>query len=82
MKWDVRLPDTDDVFRLEVQSRQEGESWGAYICLAFRGHPHLCWLIGEEGLPFRFAGASRDEAERNAKEHLESKYKVLRKVWS
>jgi hypothetical protein len=39
-------------------------------------------LIGEEGLPFRFAGASRDEAERNAKEHLEAKYKVLRKVWS
>jgi len=82
MKWDVKLPGWDDTIRLEVRARQEGDRWGAYICLAFSTHEHLCWLVGEQGMPFRFEGSTQEKVQKQAKDYLEEQYKVIRKIWS
>ena len=81
MKWDVELPGLDHVVRLEVKTRKEGERWASYISLAVSAHEHLCWLIGEGGLPFRFEGLTEEKVQAQAKDCLERTYKVVRKIW-
>jgi hypothetical protein len=82
MKWDILLPGWDEVVRLEVKARSQSGVWEAYLAIAFSGREPLCWLIGENGFPFRFEGPTEDEVRGMAKDHLERQYKVVRKVWS
>jgi hypothetical protein len=82
MKFDVQIPSLNGTARVEIRTAREQDLWAAYIGFAAdRSSAETCLVLGENGIPRRFTGASDKEAEAAAKNFLEEKYRVVRTIW-
>lgn len=82
MKFDVKLPSLDGTARIEVKTVEEGERWAAYLAFVSDRRPDdACLMLGRQGVPYRFTGATEKEAEEAARSFLKKNYVVLRMIW-
>ncbi len=82
MKFDVKVPSLNGIARLEIKTVQEGDGWAAYISfVSDRSLDETCLMLGHLGIPYRFSGASEEEAGETAKRFLQQNYEVTRMIW-
>lgn len=82
MKFDVQLPSLNGIARLEIKTVQEGGGWAAYISfVSERALNETCLMLGHLGIPHRFTGPGKKEAEETAKKFIEQNYQVVRMIW-
>jgi hypothetical protein len=83
MKFDVQIPSLNGTARVEIRTARAKNLWAAYIGFAAdrSSNNETCFVLGQNGIPHRFAGASENEAEAAAKSFLEENYRVVRTIW-
>ncbi|MGH7834919.1 MAG: hypothetical protein ACREQK_14850 [Candidatus Binatia bacterium] len=82
MKFDVQIPSLNGTARVEIRTARAKNLWAAYIGFAAdRSSNETCFVLGQNGIPYRFTGASEKEAAAAAKSFLEENYRVVRTIW-
>ena len=81
MKFDIQMPDIAGAVRVEIRTTREEKTWVGYLGLSFEQASDTCLLLGRGGVPYRFATADRETAEKKARDFLQNTYRVVRMVW-